>query len=100
MNLIRKFLYQIVPVDVSLGLYDYLNKKIIVPDKESYLEGPINMSKWQELEKEDDGDTLNILKEGEFSLEHYLLNYIKPIENFEIPDIDDLISEKEINICN
>lgn len=103
MSISKKWLSQDIPVKISLslGLYDYLENKIIVPDKEIYYEGPINNNSWKEIDNiKIDEVMLNNLNGENFSINYILLNYIQPIKDAGIPNIDYLIKEKEIKLCN
>jgi len=91
----KKWLAQTVRVDVTLGLFDYLRRKVVVPSKQAYGMGWIDQEAWKETdmrweEKE--------LEPNSFELFMTLLRPIPPIGDGKAPDIARLIVDQEIRI--
>lgn len=91
----KKWLSQIVEADVTLGLYDHMRQRVVIPDQQGYMLGPIDPQKWEEIEE---GWTDDDIEQGTFDLQMTLYNPVRLIEGRDAPDIDALIAEKEMKV--
>jgi hypothetical protein len=48
----KDWVTQTVKTGLSLGYYDHLTNKVVVPDKERYALGPIDMDAWEETDQQ------------------------------------------------
>jgi len=87
-----RWLSQEVQTGVTLGHYDHLKKKIVIPNLESYLFGPVDQDKWQEIHH---GWSENQLEPNSFILQMTLFRPIAQIANGGFPSLCDLLTRKE-----
>lgn len=89
----RKWLSQTVRTDVSLGHFDHVSKRLVIPDKQAYILGPVVPDAWVPVEKgwEQELEDLE-LEPGSFELRMTLYRQIPAVEG-PTPDIDALVSE-------
>ncbi|MCY2952236.1 MAG: restriction endonuclease [Planctomycetota bacterium] len=91
----KKWMAQTVRVHVTLGLYDYLRQKVVVPAKQGYMMGWIDQEAWKEV---DSGWEEKELEPNSFELFLTMLHPIPPVGDGETPAIADLISEQEVRV--
>jgi len=92
LNCSRRWFAQRVTEDVTTGLYDCINRKLIVPDQETYTIGTFTHDGWYEV----DAPEITEPGPGEFQLKLTLLNPIKGDPSQGTPDIDALIAERAV----
>ena len=92
----KKWLAQEVQVDITLGLYDHIRKRHVIPNKQGYIMGEIDPDQWEEI----DYPGWQLPEEGSFELYITLLNPVQPLEPKEAPDLDALIIEREEKCSN
>ncbi|MEK7400185.1 MAG: restriction endonuclease, partial [Candidatus Poribacteria bacterium] len=91
----RKWLSQTVREDVSLGMYDHIKRRLIVPNKQFWSIGVINEEAWEEMGIDGEPEVwTKPLEEDSFQLNLTLFNPIAGFKNEGIPLIDDLINER------
>lgn len=86
---------QTVKTDVSLGYYDHLKKRVVVPDKQWYALGLIDKDAWEETERHsEDGE----MEPNSFSLNMTITQSNLPNAPGVFPKVDDLITEHRIDV--
>jgi len=93
----QKWLFQTVREDVSLGYYDHISRKVVIPNEQVWTIGPIDRDAWKELDIAPEELTSEI-EDNSFRFSLKLYNCIKKIKNYETPAIDNIIDEKKIEI--
>ncbi len=91
----RKWLSQIVREDVSLGNYNHITGRLLIPDQQYWSIGEIKQDAWEET----DGEPLYWSKPSEPGDARLNLIFLTPIKSYEgenAPPIDDLINEQSI----
>jgi len=91
----KMWMAQTVRVDVTLGLYDHLRKKVVVPHNQGYVMGWIDREAWKEL---DGGWGEEELEPNSFELFLTMLNPFRPVGDGKAPAIADLIGEQEVRV--
>ncbi len=91
----RKWFSQTVQEDVSLGFYDHIKGKVIIPNEQVYLIGEFNINGWKELDDEPE-ELKHDLEPNSFRINMVMLKLIPKIEGYMVPPIDTLINEKSI----
>jgi hypothetical protein len=91
----KKWIAQTVRVDVTLGLFDYLRRTVVVPDKQMYWMGWIDREAWVEVDREWEKKEL---EPNSFEVYLTLLNPIHPINDGVAPKIEELIVEQEVRV--
>jgi hypothetical protein len=89
----KKWVAQTVRVDVTLGLFDYLRRTVMIPHKQTYWMGWIDNEAWIEVDKEWEEKEL---APKSFELYLTLYNPIHPINDRVAPKIEELIVEQEV----
>lgn len=85
---------QTVRVDVTTGLFEHLRKRVVVPPQQGYIYGPFDREAWQPY----DGPLPSVeLEAGTFEMALELYNPLAGDGTSASPDIDALVSEREIN---
>ena len=92
----KKWVSQEVQVDITLGLFDHLRKKLFIPNKEAYILGWIDPDSWVEI----DYPGWQPPEEGSFELYLTLLNTVQELEPKETPELDSIIKEREERCSN
>ena len=96
----RKWLSQTVREDVSLGLYNHITCRLVVPNKQLWSMGSIDQENWKEVEIDGEPEEwTKPLEPGNFCVNLILFNSILGFEGEKIPAIDDLIGERRIDLC-
>ena len=89
----RTWLSQTVQIDVSLGYYDHLAGRVVIPNGEAYILGPVDPHRWEPL---DDGWAEDAEPEpGTFDLRITFLNPIHTLDG-PTPNLDPFVLEREI----
>ena len=91
----KKWVAQTIRVDVTLGLYDYLRRTVVVPPKQAYWMGWIDREAWVEVDSEWEEKEL---EPNSFELYLTLLDPIPPIGDGVAPKIEELITEQEVRV--
>ena len=95
----RKWLSQTVRVDLSLGVYNHITRRLTVPSKQARSMGWIDQEAWRELEIDAEPEQWTKPPEpGSFQLNFTLLKPIPRIEDEEVPPIDDLIGDRRTDL--
>ena len=95
----RKWLSQTVREDVSLGVYDHITRRLTVPSKQFWSMGWIDQEAWQEITIDGEPEEwTKPLEPGSFRLNLILFDPIEGFKDEETPPIDDLISERRIDL--
>ena len=86
----KDWVAQTVKTDVSLGYYDHLNKRVVVPDKQWYALGLIDRDAWEETDQR--------WEDGEMGPNTFRLSITATRSNLPnapgvVPKMDDLIAE-------
>jgi hypothetical protein len=91
----KKWVAQTIRVDVTLGLYDYLRRTVVIPPQQTYWMGWIDREAWVEVDSEWEEKEL-----GPNSFELYFteLNSIPPVDDGAAPRIEELIAEQEVRV--
>ena len=92
----QKWMSQRISVDVTRGVYDHITGKVVVPNEQSLILGPIDREGWKEV----DAGTMEAekkLEPGSFDVRIILVNPIAPKVGQATPDIDALVSKAEIS---
>jgi len=89
----KKWLSQVVRVDVTLGLFDHLRRRVTVPNQQAYFIGWINRDAWVETDKAWEETEL---EPGTFEIYLTLFNHIRPEPNSATPKLEELIAEREV----
>jgi len=89
----RTWVSQIVQVDATLGLYDHLRRHVRIPNYASYKLGPFDNARWQKTAWTPENRDL---EPGTFEIGITLLNPVPPVGGAEMPSIDELTREKEV----
>lgn len=92
----KKWVSQEVQVDITLGIFDHLRNKIVIPDKETYILGWIDPNAWTEI----DYPGWKPPEKGSFELYLTLFNPVKEVETKETPELDAIIIEREEKCSN
>jgi len=104
MHIIKKNFLCSIPVDASLGLYNYLSNDVVVPNKETYFEGPITFDNCEELKDSCEFNNLSNsdIENGHFQIDYCLYNYIRPISDGKCVNLDSIINREEagLKICD
>lgn len=89
----RTWLSQTVQVDLSLGYYDHLAGRGVIPNEEAYILGPVDLHGWQPAA---DGWAEDTEPEpGTFDLRVTLLNPIHALDG-QTPNLESYVLEREI----
>jgi hypothetical protein len=91
----KKWVAQTIRVDVTLGLYDYLRRTVVVPPKQTYWMERIDHEAWVEVDSEWDEKEL---EPNSFEIYLTLLDPIPPIDDGAAPKIEELIAEQEVRV--
>lgn len=86
---------QTVKTDVSLGYYDHLKKRVVVPDKQWYGLGLINNEAWEETDKEWEHDDI---EPNTFRLDYTMTLSNLPNPPEPPPDVDGLIADSRVDV--
>lgn len=87
------FAWQTVREDVSLGSYDFLKGRVIVPNRQSYTLGPFDNAACEDCAiAPDDSD----LGPGTFRLDVTLLRPVAPLAGVAVAALDDIIAERAV----
>lgn len=91
----KKWVAQTIRVDVTLGLYDYLRRTVVIPPQQTYWMGWIDREAWVEVDSEWEEKEL-----GPNSFELYFteLNPTPPVDDGAAPKIEELIAEQEVRV--
>jgi hypothetical protein len=82
----KKWVSQSVPIDVTLGLYDYLTQEVVAPANEALTIGPFDNSQWEEI----DESTEELDSDIVFSIP------VIPVDDSGVPALDELIGRTDI----
>lgn len=89
------FARQTVREDVSLGSYDFLTGRVIVPDQQTYMLGLFDNSAWETcLIAPDDRE----LEPSTFRIDVTLLRFVQPILGAEAPELEDVIVNRAVTV--
>ena len=91
----RDWVAQTVKPDVSLGYYDHLTKRIVVPNKQWYTPGMIDSEAWEKTDNE--------WERGELAPNSFRLNLTVMLSNLPFspnrpPNVDELIFESRVDV--
>ncbi|NTU90060.1 MAG: restriction endonuclease [Actinobacteria bacterium] len=86
---------QTVKTDVSLGYYDHLKKRVVVPDKHWYALGLIDNEAWEETDKEWER---NEIEPNSFRLDLTMTQSNLPNTPGPRPKVDELIAESRVDV--
>jgi hypothetical protein len=89
----KKWLSQVVGVDVTLGVFDHLRGTVTVPNQQAYILGQIDRDAWVETDETWEDTEL---KPNTFELRFTLWNPIPTGPNSETPKLEELITEREV----
>lgn len=93
----RKWFSQVVRTDVSLGSYNHLTGRLLIPDQQNYELGWISPNAWNEMNIDGEPEEWSKpLAPGDFLLNVMRMNPIARVEGEKIPAIDDLISKQSV----
>jgi len=92
----KKWVAQEVQVDITLGMYDHIRKRHVIPSNQGYIIGSIDPDGWREI----DCSGWKPPEEGSFELYLTLLNPVARVGPEEVPDLDSIISEREEKCSN
>jgi hypothetical protein len=92
----RRWLSQTVQEDVSLGFYNHIKRRVTVPSQQGWSLGPIDREGWQELPEQPEELKERKLEPGTFRFHLTPLRPIPRSEGEDTPNIDELITEGEI----
>ncbi len=85
----RKWLSQIVRTDVSLGSYNHLTGRLLIPNQHYYNLGWISQNAWEEMNIDGEPEEWSKpLEPGDFRFNITLMNPIAPVEGENAPAID------------
>ena len=91
----KDWVAQTAKVDVSLGYYDHLKKRVVVPDQQWYALGFIVKDGWEETDRHwEDGE----MKPNTFRLNMTLIESDLPTASGVFPKVDDLIAEHRVDV--
>jgi hypothetical protein len=91
----KDWLTQTVKTDVSLGYYDHLKKRVVVPDRQSYVLGAIDNEGWEETDREwRHGE----MEPNSFRLDITLTRSNLPNSPGTPPKVDELITESRVDV--
>jgi hypothetical protein len=86
---------QTVKTDVSLGYYDHLKKRVVVPNKQWYALGLIDNEAWEETDKEwEYGE----MEPNSFQLDITMTRSNLPNSPGLPPKVDELIAESRVDV--
>lgn len=86
---------QTVKTDVSLGYYDHLKKRVVVPNKQCYALGLIDNEAWEETDKEwEHGE----MEPNSFRLDITITRSNLPNSPGTPPKVDELITESRVDV--
>lgn len=88
------FVRQVVREDVSLGSYDFLTGRVVVPDRQAYMLGSFDNTAWVPCETPPDNTEL---EPGTFRIDVTLLRFVEPIPG-PVADVDEVVVAKAMNI--
>jgi Restriction endonuclease len=86
---------QTVQTEVSLGYYDHLRKRVVVPDKQWYAMGLINNDAWAETDRQSEDCELEA---NTFRLNLTITRSNLPNAPSEVPKVDNLIAEHRVDV--
>lgn len=84
---------QTVREDVTLGSYDLLQRKLIIPDKEAWSVGPFDAGAWEPVETPPPEPTM---EPNSIRLNLTLLRPVAPIAGKGTPGLDELVLEHAV----
>lgn len=88
----RKWLSQVVQTDVSLGSYNHLTGRLLIPNQQYYSLGLISQAAWEEMNINDEPEVWSEpMAPGDFRLNFTLMNPIARVKGENVPAIDDII---------
>jgi Restriction endonuclease len=92
----KDWVTQTVMTDVSLGYYDHLKKRVVVPDEEWYALGKLDNDAWEETDQqwEEDGDMVP----NTFRLNVTITRSNLPNAPSLLPNVDELIAEHNVDV--
>lgn len=91
----KDWVAQTVKTDVSLGYYDHLKKRVVVPDKQWYALRLIDMDAWDETDRQwEDGE----MEPNTFRLSITVTRSNLPNEPGLFPKVDELIAEYCVDV--
>jgi hypothetical protein len=94
-SLKKGWVAQTVKTEVSLGYYDHLKKRVVIPDKQWYTPGMIDRDAWEETDREwEDGE----MEQNTFRLNITLTRSNLPNAPGVIPRVDDVIAEHQVDL--
>lgn len=91
----RKWLSQIVNHEVSLGCFNWIRDCITVPNNQNWSIGSFDNQAWQEISNEADEFTFGV-EPATFQCDITLMNPIQKNPSYEVPQIDEIVSEFNI----
>lgn len=91
----KDWVAQTVKIDVSLGFYDHLKKRVIVPNEQWYMLGVIDNEAWKETDKE--------WEHGEMDPNSFRLDFTMTRSNLQNspgppPKVDEVIAESRVDV--
>ena len=91
----KDWVVQTVKTDVSLGYYDHLKKRVVVPNKQWYALGLIDNEAWEETDKEwEHGE----MEPNCFRLDITITRSNLPNSPGPPPKVDELIAESRVDV--
>jgi hypothetical protein len=91
----KDWVAQTVKTDLSLGYYDHLKKRVVVPDKQWYALGLIDRNAWEETNRLWEHDEMEL---NTFRLSLTITQSNLPNARDAFPNLDDLIAEHQVNV--
>lgn len=91
----KDWMIQTVKTDVSLGYYDHLKKRVVVPDKERYALGLFDRDAWEETDQQ--WEDMEI-EPNTFGLNITITRSNLPNASGVFPKVDDLITEHRVDV--
>lgn len=85
---------QNVESEVSLGYFDHIKNKIVIPDKQWYTPGVIDRDAWEDTKKQWEEEEL---EPNSIRLNLTIMRSNLPIEQGKIPKVDELIIEHRVD---
>lgn len=97
----RKWLSQISSVDVSLGSYNHITRRVIIPASQSYYPYTIDMEAWKEMDVDVEPEYWSRpLEPDSFEIYIVLHKLMISIEGENAPPISELIDDHSIETGN